>query len=104
MWFETRNGEKEFLHPLVLDEIGFGGLQRYQFVQTSNKGFKIRTGVEDEVEMNRVKEHVQEQVDEFLEEKMLTHLDYTVVEEDIPIDPETGERKMVIKETEKGEP
>jgi len=53
--------------------------------------------------MNRVKEHVQEQVDEFLEEKRLTHLDYTVVGENIPIDPETGERKMVIKDGDQGD-
>lgn len=101
MWFETVDGDRDFLHPLVLDEVEAEGLQRYQFVQTSDTGFEIRFEVGDDADVERLRLEIQRQVEEMLAEKQLTELEFGLTEVDgIPVDPDTGKRKMVSKEME----
>lgn len=99
MWFDTDGGDREFLHPFVVDEIECPGLQRYQFVQTSTEGFDVRTEVTEDVDFDDVRQAVRKQVEGILEEKGLGRLEFEVVEvDDVPVDPETGKRRMVVKE------
>lgn len=41
LWFEKENANKEFLHLLSIEGLCVNGLLDYQFVQTSQKTFKI---------------------------------------------------------------
>lgn len=99
MWFQRADGTEEFLHPLVLDEIETEGLIRYQFVQRSDREFTVRLERQPSMELQRIESEVSAQLDDILEEKGLDDLEYSFVDVDeIPIDPETGKRKLVIKE------
>ncbi|MEF8914884.1 phenylacetate--CoA ligase family protein [Natronomonas sp.] len=97
MWFTTEDGPEEFLHPLVLDDIEAEGLIRYQFRPVDETTVEIRMELTDDADRDRVEAAVSEQFDAILDGKGLGHLDYELVAvDDIPVDPETGKRKMVV--------
>ncbi|MFQ3320791.1 MAG: phenylacetate-CoA ligase [Natronomonas sp.] len=113
MWFETRasqrdaerasgeaaSHEEEFLHPLVIDDIDTEGLIRYQFRPTGEESIEMRMELTDDADRERVEADVSEQFDAILDEKGLRHIEYDLVEvEEIPVDPDTGKRKMVVTE------
>lgn len=99
MWFDTENGGEDFLHPLVVDNIDVDELANYQFVQLSSEKFKIKSVLEEGIsDEEGVKDEIKRQMDAMLKEKELTNLDYWIeMVSEIPINPDTGKSKMVIK-------
>ncbi len=96
MWFINEDGEADFLHPLIIDDIDTEGNIHYQFIQHSKKDFQINIEFLDEDRQN-IKESVRSNMNEILKEKKLTNLHYSIQEVDeIPINPDTGKRSMVI--------
>lgn len=99
MWFVNDNGEKDFLHPLIIDGIDVNGIIKYQFVQHSQKDFDINIEVGDNTNFNDVSNQFNEKFTEILKEKNLGWVKYKINRVDnIPIDPNNGKCKLVIKE------
>ncbi|AEM78551.1 MULTISPECIES: phenylacetate--CoA ligase family protein [Thermoanaerobacter] len=96
MWFKNENGDKDFLHPLFIDDLDVEGIKEYQFVQTSDESLilncvKLPNAGED------VEEEIKRQLDQFLSKKKLRNVKYEVHFTDtLQIDKITGKVKMVI--------
>ncbi|MBE3592428.1 MAG: phenylacetate--CoA ligase family protein [Thermoanaerobacter sp.] len=96
MWFKNENGDKDFLHPLFIDDLDVEGIKEYQFVQTSDESLilncvKLPNAGED------VEEEIKRQLDQFLSKKKLRNVKYEVHFKDtLQIDKITGKVKMVI--------
>ncbi|KHO62283.1 coenzyme F390 synthetase [Thermoanaerobacter sp. YS13] len=96
MWFKNENGDKDFLHPLFIDDLDVEGIKEYQFVQTSDESLilnciKLPNAGED------VEEEIKRQLDQFLSKKKLRNVKYEVhFTGTLQIDKITGKVKMVI--------
>ncbi|MFT9496200.1 MULTISPECIES: phenylacetate--CoA ligase family protein [Thermotaleaceae] len=99
MWFLNDNGEKDFLHPLIINTLEAEGIIKYQFVQRSNKCFEIRVESRKNTDSDTIEIKLRKQMDNILKEKNLTCLNYQIKQVDtIPINASTGKSKIVIKE------
>lgn len=97
MWFINEDGQKDFLHPLFLDDLNVNGIINYQFVQNDAQSFDLRC-----VPYNNSKEKMQKeivrQLDYFLKNKRMRNVKYDIEFVDyIPADKKTGKTKLVVK-------
>jgi phenylacetate-CoA ligase len=96
MWFKNENGDKDFLHPLFIDDLDVEGIKEYQFVQTSDESL-ILNCVKQPNAGEDVEEEIKRQLDQFLSKKKLRNVKYDVHFTDtLQIDKITGKVKMVI--------
>ncbi len=101
MWFINAKGGRDFLHPLVIDELEVEGMAKHQFVQRSEHSFEIRVLLQPGADLAYVERELRRQMDKILAEKELSNLRYEVRPvDDIPIDPSTGKSKMVVRRTQ----
>ncbi len=97
LWFENKNGKKDFLHPLFLDDLDVNGIEKYQFVQTGKSDFIIRciASIEDKACLEK---EIREQINLMLRKKNMINIKYRIEFVDrISPDPVNGKIKMVIK-------
>lgn len=97
LWFENEKGEKDFLHPLFLDDLDVEGIKKYQFEQIGTSDFIIRciASAENKVELEG---EIRRQIDGMLRRKAMMNVSYRVEFVDrIAPDPASGKIKLVIK-------
>lgn len=97
LWFQNKNGEKEFLHPLAIEGICIQGLKDYQFIQRSNDTFEMYAQVQNGIQKLKVKEKILEQMQDILKSKKLNYVHFYVNFTDkIIINKKTGKKHLII--------
>jgi phenylacetate-CoA ligase len=96
LWFEKPNGEKEYIHPLVIVEFFIPGLDKLQVIQTKKNRFTMKVvihGNKEEVLLT-----IRKRMNEILKGKRLEDVVSFEIEVvgDIGIDPKTGKFKLII--------
>ncbi|QSZ27949.1 phenylacetate--CoA ligase family protein [Aceticella autotrophica] len=103
MWFKNENGDKDFLHPLFIDDLEVHGIKEYQFIKTGDESF-ILNCVKLPHTNGNVEEEIKRQLDQFLSKKKLRNVKYKIhFKEMLQNDIKTGKVKMVIDITTKND-
>jgi len=96
LWFDKKDGGRDFLHPLVLVEFFVEGLDKFQFVQKSKNELDLHIVVEGDKE--KVKKDAEKEIKKILTDKGLwedVKIDVEVVKE-LKNDPKTGKFKLIV--------
>jgi len=102
LWFENKNEEKEFLHPLSVEGFSLGGMKDYQFIQKNNKGFELIIEA-DENKKEIIKEKMTENVNRLLNEKNLDNVEFYIKFTDrIMPDKISGKKRLTIQKINGG--
>lgn len=100
MWFVNEKGERDFLHPLIINVLSVDDIIRYQFVQYSEKMFDVRVELRKNSDFNSAQNKLRQQMDHVLRGKNLSNLKYQIKQVDaIPFNASTGKINMVIKDS-----
>lgn len=99
MWLTNDNGERDFLHPLVIDDIDINGIIKYQFMQHSYKDIDINLEIKDGFDDYNVIKEFKIKFSKLLKEKNLNTIKYNInVVDKIPIDSHNGKSKLIIRD------
>ncbi len=96
LWFDRDQGEKEFIHPIVLVEFFVPGLEKFQFTQTSSNGLTMKAVVRGDTAS--IVDAIREKMIGILSGKSLENrvlFEVQVVDE-IANDPKTGKFRLII--------
>lgn len=96
LWFNKKDGGREFIHPLVLVEFFVEGLDKFQFIQRSKNLLELHIVVHGNKE--KVKKDAEKELIEILKDKNLQNdveIDVKVVK-DIHNDPKTKKFKLIV--------
>ena len=101
LWFTNAQKKRDFLHPLVIDEINVLGLKSFQYIQYSAERFAIDILPEQDADITNLKKEIRAQLDVLLKEKQFDNLIYDVrVVDQIPFNPLTGKQNLIRKPKE----
>lgn len=96
LWFDTAEGKRDYLHPIVLVELFVAGLKKFQVIQTQKNEMLMKVIVDGNKEA--VLAAIRQRMKEIFSGKKLdktVKLNLEIVE-DIPNDPITGKFKLII--------
>jgi len=96
LWFDTADGKRDYLHPIVLVELFVAGLKKFQVIQTQRNEMLMRVIVDgnQETVLAAIRQRMQEI---FCGKKLDTTVKLNLeVVQDIPNDPKTGKYKLII--------
>jgi phenylacetate-CoA ligase len=96
LWFDTADGKRDYLHPIVLVELFVAGLKKFQVIQTQRNEMLMKVMVEGN--QAAVLAAIRRRMQEIFSGKKLdttVKLNLEVVQ-DIPNDPITGKYKLII--------
>ncbi|NNU77658.1 phenylacetate--CoA ligase family protein [Clostridium estertheticum] len=98
IWFEDKDGNREFLHPLAIEGFCVEGLLDYQFRQIDCNSFEMMIEVSDEEKKNSIQLGMLKNMAEILSTKHLEYVNFNIrfVEEILP-DPQTGKKRLIVK-------
>lgn len=102
LWFQDRDGNREFLHPLSVEGICVEGVIDYQFRQTDTDAFEMLVETKSDADMDYVMREISAMMRRILAEKHLEQVRFFIrfVEKIIP-DPRTGKKRLIVKLQEK---
>lgn len=99
MWFENRDGKKEFIHPLAIEGYCIAGMRDYQFRQISSDAFEMLVELSDSTKRDSIKQEMLAHMEVILQEKHLENVQFYVQFTDaIPPDRTTGKKKLVVRD------
>jgi phenylacetate-CoA ligase len=96
LWFDTAEGKRDYLHPIVLVELFVAGLKKFQVIQTQRNEMLMKVIVDGD--HDAVLAAIRQRMHEIFCGKKLdktVKLNLEVVEH-IPNDPKTGKYKLII--------
>jgi len=96
LWFEDRDGKREFLHPLSIEGFCIEGLVDYQFCQLGKDSFEMRAQVAPSASQGAIRQEMLRQMNEILAAKGLSYVTFIVrfVHEILP-NPRTGKKQLI---------
>lgn len=102
LWFEDKNGDYEFIHPLAIEGFCIEGLKDYQFRQIDNDMFKMLAEISENVSKDKIRVQILNQMKIILSQKHLDYVRFYVnfVDKIMP-DPLTGKKRLIINTVEK---
>ncbi len=100
LWFQNENGQDEYLHPLAIEGFCIEGLLDYQFVQESNRSFRMLAQITGEDGADFIKERMHELMGRILKEKHLTNVRFEIsfIDKILP-DTKTGKKRLILAQT-----
>lgn len=102
LWFEDKNGRREFLHPLAVEGICIEGLLDYQFRQLSKGAFEMLAEISENASESELCSKITKRMEKILDEKGLGYVDFHIIfVEKISPDVITGKKRLVVKNTER---
>lgn len=103
LWFEDKNGKKEFLHPLAIEGFCIEGLKDYQFYQSAKDAFTMIAEISETASKDKIRAEMLKQMNLILSEKQLDYIKFNInfVNKILP-NSHTGKKQLIIKSTEKG--
>lgn len=102
LWFEDKNGDYEFIHPLAIEGFCIEGLKDYQFRQIDNNMFEMLAEISETVSKDKIRVQILNQMKIILSRKHLDYVRFYVnfVDKIMP-DPLTGKKRLIINTVEK---
>jgi phenylacetate-CoA ligase len=96
LWFDTAEGRRDYLHPIVLVELFVAGLKKFQVIQTQRNEMLMKVMIDGN--QNEVLAAIRQRMHEiFCGKKLETTVQLNLeVVENIPNDPRTGKFKLII--------
>ncbi len=97
LWFEDRNGRRDFLHPLAVEGFCVQGLRDYQFRQTAPDAFEMLAQAGTAAQKDSIQKEMLRQMDAILQEKHLEYVHFQVkfVDAILP-NPATGKKPLIV--------
>lgn len=94
LWFENKEGEREFLHPLAVEGLCIEGLLDYQFQQTDKDAFEMLAEISGD--KDKIRREILQQIKHILHKKNLGYVRFFVrfVNEIMP-DAKTGKKRLI---------
>lgn len=103
IWFDNENGNREFLHPIVLAEFYVKGLKKFQIIKLDEKSFLMKAIINNKFNKDEVKDKIRKRMGKLLSQKKMSNIDFKIQEvEKLEVDPTTGKFKL-IKKRRRGE-
>ena len=101
LWFETKDGRKEYLHPLSVEGFCIEGLLDYQFCQKSQNSFEMIAEISSLSVGEEVSNEIKKQMETLLIKNGLADIQFSVrfVEQIMP-DIRTGKKSLIVEENE----
>ena len=97
MWFESPQGERDFLHPLVIEGFCLEGLVDYQFRQLNPSSFEMLAELSDGRKARRIHGEMLKQMGRILKEKQLDYVRFSVrFVDEIRPDRGTGKKRLIV--------
>ncbi|MFW6381626.1 MAG: phenylacetate--CoA ligase family protein [Bacillota bacterium] len=97
LWFVNKQGEYDFIHPIVIVEFYVKGLDKYQLCRVDDYSFIFRAVVSPGAIESRVVRQIDRRLQEILSGKNMLNLNYRIeVVEDIERDPDSGKFRLII--------
>ena len=97
LWFEDKEGRREFLHPLAIEGFCVPGLLDYQFQQTGKDSFEILAETAPAAGREQIERELRRQLGDILLEKGLSYLTFSICfVEEIRPDPATGKKRLIL--------
>lgn len=96
LWFEKKDGGKEFIHPLILVEFYVPGLVKFQFTQKERNHLVMKAVIKGD--KDKIIKKIHERMKEVLHSKKLedtVKLDVEIVDK-IENDPRTGKYRLIL--------
>jgi len=96
--FINEDGDKDFIHPIVIAEIFVEGVTAFQFVQTSDTSFTFKIVVSKDVKTSKLKiiENVQKKLNNILHKKKMKNVSFEIeVVPELTPDPKTGKFRLI---------
>ena len=99
LWFETKDGKMEYLHPLSIEGFCVDGLLDYQFCQTSKNSFEMIAEISSSEIGETVSNEIKEQMKTLLLKNGLSDIAFSIrfVDQILP-DVNTGKKMLIVKE------
>jgi phenylacetate-CoA ligase len=96
-FFINENGEKDFIHPIVIAEFFVKGVAKFQFVQKDQSSFVFKIVVSQKEPLDEIVEEVRNKLNDILEKKKMQNVNFDVkIVEDIKPDEKTGKYKLIV--------
>lgn len=97
MWFEDGNGNRDFLHPLVIEGFCLAGLLDYQFRQIDGQSFEMLAEVSDRRRIQEIQAEMMKEMQQLLKEKHLEYVKFSIrFVEEIRPDAKTGKKQLIV--------
>lgn len=97
MWFEDGRGNRDFLHPLVIEGFCLDGLLDYQFRQLDSHSFEMLAEVSDTGKIKEIREEMMKQMARLLKEKSLEYVRFSIrFVGEIRPDQRTGKKRLIV--------
>lgn len=98
-FFVTQDGEKDFIHPIVIAEFFVKGVTKFQFIQRNQSSFVFKIVVSPKEPSDEIVQEVRKKLYDILEKKKMKNVNFEVkVVEDIKPDEKTGKFKLIVIE------
>lgn len=98
LWFETKSGSKEYLHPLSVEGFCVQGLVDYQFRQTSKSSFEITAELTSPAVREKVRSEMNRLIKTLLHKNGLEGISFSIRFVDkITADIKTGKKPLIIR-------
>jgi phenylacetate-CoA ligase len=96
LWYDTAEGKRDYIHPIVLVELFVAGLKKFQVIQTRRDEFLMKVMVDGNQEA--VLATIRQRMQEIFSGKKLEKTVKLKIEvvQDFPNDPVTGKFKLII--------
>ncbi len=97
LWFNGKDGGKEFLHPLAIEGFCIDGLLDYQFVKIDDYSFEMLAETSSQRVQDNIHTEMMKRMKEILISNKLEHIQFYIrFVEEITADPKTGKKKLVV--------
>ena len=98
LWFETKDGRMEYLHPLSIEGLCVDGLLDYQFCQTSNNSFEMIAEIATPTVAEKVSSEIKRLMSMILSKNGLEDIKFSIryVKQIMP-DINTGKKLLVVR-------
>ncbi len=96
LWYDTADGKRDYIHPIVLVELFVAGLKKFQVIQTRRDEMLMKVMIEgnEAAVLAAIRRRMQEI---FRGKKLEKTVKLTLeVVQEIPHDPVTGKFKLII--------
>ena len=98
IWLENKDGDLDFIHPLVMTDFYVKGLDKLQVILKNKKLFDLKIIIKGR-DKNTVIKEAKTKMNALLSEKNFNDVKYNIIVVDnIPIDKKTGKFTLVVKE------
>jgi phenylacetate-CoA ligase len=96
IWFVNKEGDKDFIHPLIFTDFYVKGLDKLQIVITSKTSFDFKAVISG-IDKEKIIRKITEKLDKILEEKNFTNVKYKIkIVNEILTDKKTGKFKLIL--------